>query len=253
MGARLYDPTTGLFMSPDPTVSRPYDTQDLNQYAYVGDNPMTYTDPAGLDSCDGQPSPCTPLPKLTVNGQGCITDANPTCQLIHLWDDAAAGHRGYSGANNRLYNYDNYGGTQKQSKKGPCGKGSSNASDNQTSLDPGNISTKEKINNTATFVRLVAIELTDADVGGDVNDAVAVGQLAQYTFGTTIQKGLNDIRTWQSTGGHLVSSGGSAINWSALQVPWQDYGGQSANELGSGNAIKLNQYTTLSCYFQSHQ
>ena len=47
MGARLYDPKSGLFMSPDPTVARPYDPMDLNQYAYVGNSPMTFSDPYG--------------------------------------------------------------------------------------------------------------------------------------------------------------------------------------------------------------
>lgn len=47
MGARIYDPATGIFLSPDPTVVHPYDTQDLNQYAYVEDNPMTLIDPRG--------------------------------------------------------------------------------------------------------------------------------------------------------------------------------------------------------------
>ena len=47
MGARLYDPATGLFMSPDPTVASPFDTQDLNQYAYVEDNPLSFVDPYG--------------------------------------------------------------------------------------------------------------------------------------------------------------------------------------------------------------
>ncbi len=59
MGARLYDPATGLFMSPDPIVADPYNTQDLNQYAYVNDNPLTYTDPTGL---------VTILSKIYVDG-----------------------------------------------------------------------------------------------------------------------------------------------------------------------------------------
>ena len=48
MGARLYDPKSGLFMSPDPTVAHPSDPMDLNQYAYVGDNPMSGVDLWGL-------------------------------------------------------------------------------------------------------------------------------------------------------------------------------------------------------------
>lgn len=48
MGARIYDPATGLFITPDPIVAAPYDPEDLNQYAYVVDNPLSYTDPKGL-------------------------------------------------------------------------------------------------------------------------------------------------------------------------------------------------------------
>ena len=47
MNGRVYDPTTAMFMSPDPFVSLPGDWLNYNRYAYVLDNPMRYTDPSG--------------------------------------------------------------------------------------------------------------------------------------------------------------------------------------------------------------
>jgi RHS repeat-associated protein len=42
-GARYYDPNTGRFTQPDPS------GQEHNPYAYAGNNPITYSDPTGLD------------------------------------------------------------------------------------------------------------------------------------------------------------------------------------------------------------
>jgi RHS repeat-associated protein len=46
LGAREYNPATTTFISPDPLID-PYDPQDLNAYAYAGDNPATDSDPSG--------------------------------------------------------------------------------------------------------------------------------------------------------------------------------------------------------------
>ena len=54
MNGRVYDPVLGRFLSPDPIVQSPYDTQGLNRYAYVRNNPLRYTDPSGF--CSGGPS-----------------------------------------------------------------------------------------------------------------------------------------------------------------------------------------------------
>jgi len=107
MGARLYDPATGLFMSPDPTVAYPYNSQDLNQYAYVNDNPLSYTDPTGLANClPGED--CTILPHIivlghrvrcpesTVAGGGeyepfCMTSSEET-ELFELFTGAGIGN-----------------------------------------------------------------------------------------------------------------------------------------------------------------
>jgi RHS repeat-associated protein len=47
--ARYYSPEQGRFVSVDPANagSDPSDPQTWNGYAYVGGNPMTYTDPSG--------------------------------------------------------------------------------------------------------------------------------------------------------------------------------------------------------------
>lgn len=48
MNGRVYDPLLGRFLSADPHIQDPGDTQSLNRYAYVKNNPLAYTDPSGF-------------------------------------------------------------------------------------------------------------------------------------------------------------------------------------------------------------
>src|SRR5262249_19334405 len=47
MNGRLYIPSGSWFISPDPFIQDPSDTQSYNRYSYVHYNPLTYTDPSG--------------------------------------------------------------------------------------------------------------------------------------------------------------------------------------------------------------
>ncbi len=47
MNGRIYDPTIGRFLQADPIIQDPYDTQSLNRYSYVMNNPLSYVDPSG--------------------------------------------------------------------------------------------------------------------------------------------------------------------------------------------------------------
>ncbi len=48
MNGRVYDPLLGRFLSADPLVAYPETTQGFNRYAYVENNPLSYTDPSGF-------------------------------------------------------------------------------------------------------------------------------------------------------------------------------------------------------------
>ena len=48
MNGRIYDPELGRFLSPDPNIPEPGNTQAFNRYAYVYNNPLSYTDPSGF-------------------------------------------------------------------------------------------------------------------------------------------------------------------------------------------------------------
>jgi RHS repeat-associated protein len=45
---RVYDPLIARFTSPDPVVGQPESSQGWNRYAYVGNNPLAFTDPNGF-------------------------------------------------------------------------------------------------------------------------------------------------------------------------------------------------------------
>lgn len=47
MNARLYDPVTGSFLSPDPEITDKENPQAYNRYAYCIGNPIKYWDPTG--------------------------------------------------------------------------------------------------------------------------------------------------------------------------------------------------------------
>jgi len=53
MNGRVYDPKLGRFLSADPFVQFPISTQGYNRYSYVGNNPLSFTDPSGYFTAGG--------------------------------------------------------------------------------------------------------------------------------------------------------------------------------------------------------
>lgn len=47
MNGRVYDPVVGRFLSADPFVQFPENSQSLNRYSYAANNPLSFTDPSG--------------------------------------------------------------------------------------------------------------------------------------------------------------------------------------------------------------
>jgi hypothetical protein len=50
MNGRVYDPSLARFISADPFVQAPGNTQSFNRYSYVFNNPLAHTDPSGFFS-----------------------------------------------------------------------------------------------------------------------------------------------------------------------------------------------------------
>jgi len=48
LNGRIYDPMLGRMTSADPTVPDPLNAQAWNRYSYVGNDPLTFTDPTGF-------------------------------------------------------------------------------------------------------------------------------------------------------------------------------------------------------------
>ncbi len=79
MNSRVYDPAIGRFMSVDPLIASLTDSQSVNPYSYVGNRPLSYTDPTGFgpddfdnqdDGGGGNPIPPGCNPFCDPNGPG---------------------------------------------------------------------------------------------------------------------------------------------------------------------------------------
>ncbi|TCN60926.1 RHS repeat-associated core domain-containing protein [Flavobacterium circumlabens] len=72
MNARLYDPLLHRFLQADNYIQDPTNTQNYNQYGYVLNNPLLYTDPSGNASCDI----CTGSPGVNTGSGGSATSTD---------------------------------------------------------------------------------------------------------------------------------------------------------------------------------
>lgn len=68
MNGRVYDYQLGRFLSPDPLIQFPANSQSLNPYSYILNNPLAGTDPSGYAACMGAPS----------EGETCTATETPT-------------------------------------------------------------------------------------------------------------------------------------------------------------------------------
>jgi RHS repeat-associated protein len=78
---RRYTPSAGRWFTPDPLGGDVTNPQSLNRYAYVLNNPMTLTDPTGLQNnpcANGPSSTCTPEQNAQSNVFGGGGGANPS-------------------------------------------------------------------------------------------------------------------------------------------------------------------------------
>src|SRR6202022_4204098 len=56
MNGRVYNPSGSMFLSPDPTIPNPGNTQSYNRYSYVNNNPLSMVDPTGFTDCQSSTS-----------------------------------------------------------------------------------------------------------------------------------------------------------------------------------------------------
>ena len=96
LNGRVYDPMTGRFTSPDPTIPDPFDLQSLNRASYVRNSPMDKVDPTGFgecpaEGCESTTHTGTMLPTKTVKGtNGSIPYTPGNAALVRIVAAAAA-------------------------------------------------------------------------------------------------------------------------------------------------------------------
>jgi hypothetical protein len=89
MNARMYSPVMGRFLSPDPIVADPENSQAYNRYAYVWNNPLSLVDPSGLSPENEDEEE---MPEESEESEA--SDEAPVEQASGAQDQQAAGHGG---------------------------------------------------------------------------------------------------------------------------------------------------------------
>ncbi len=80
MNGRAYDYQLGRFLSVDPVIQFPENSQSLNAYSYILNNPLSGTDPTGFAACDVSSVAKTCLEP----GENTITQDGKTVATVHV-------------------------------------------------------------------------------------------------------------------------------------------------------------------------
>ncbi len=79
MNGRVYDYNLGRFLSVDPFIQAPTNSQSMNPYSYIMNNPLAGTDPSGYVACTLHDEKCRNLPPeslSTESGQPNVIEVN---------------------------------------------------------------------------------------------------------------------------------------------------------------------------------
>lgn len=109
MGARLYDPATMRFLTPDPLVGDISNLQEFNRYGYALNNPLYFTDPTGRQVSGGADmgisasiNDTPPPPVADMDDSGAVAAAQQTSAApAPKADDAKATAKTQSVSNNQ--------------------------------------------------------------------------------------------------------------------------------------------------------
>jgi RHS repeat-associated protein len=96
---RMYDPTLGRWLAPDPIAGDASDPGSLNRYAYVLNNPVNFIDPLGLDTCTYGPTGPVNCPPTTIEVTG---SSGPP---IHISSGPSVMGTGSGGTTCTLYDF----------------------------------------------------------------------------------------------------------------------------------------------------
>ncbi len=77
MNGRVYDPSIGRFVSPDPNIPNVGFSQSYGRYTYVDNNPLRSIDPSGFDDCSTSSTSTAPKQADSAGGGSCDTPQIP--------------------------------------------------------------------------------------------------------------------------------------------------------------------------------